>query len=185
MDTCTRPHCTLTRVARGLCAGHYQKARRAGVLQPAVKSNAPLIDSAGTRRRFRDLMLQGHSASILSDALGIQRTEGQFIHNGRRLRVRADLAERIRKLHLAREGTWGGSLRTANWASAQGYQRIDRYVEPDNPRSHLVDHVSGTPEEVDHLISFGWDDQDIAKRLGFTLGYVKGIRQTLEEAHRG
>lgn len=132
---CVRPHCVREHVARGLCASHYQKARRAGILRDAVKSAAPLIDAAGTRRRMRDLMLQGYSAPWLGEKLDVNKNGVYDLHAGKQRRVRADLAERVRRLHLAHEGIPGPSRRTANWALAAGYLRIDQYAEPDNPRS--------------------------------------------------
>lgn len=132
---CVRPNCVREHVARGLCASHYQKARRAGILRDAVKSASPLIDAAGTRRRMRDLMLQGYSAPWLGEKLDVNKNGVYDLHAGKQRRVRADLAERVRKLHLAYEGIPGPSRRTENWAKARGYVRIDRYSDPDNPRS--------------------------------------------------
>ena len=136
---CVRPNCENERLARGLCGSHYKKAHHAQILPPSAKMLSSLVDAAGSRRRIRDLMLCGHTseaiAAHVSHRVAITPMEIRRIFSGARKRVRSDVAEAIERVHYDLEATEGDSVRTKNWAHRQGYVRIDRYRDPDNPRS--------------------------------------------------
>ena len=147
---CVRPNCENERLARGLCGSHYKKAHHAQILPPSAKMLSPLVDAAGSKRRIRDLMLCGHTsesiAAHVSHRVAITPMEIRRIFSGTRQRVRANVAEAIERVHYDLETTDGGSARTKNWARQQGYVRIDRYIDPDNPRCRrrkLKEAVSG------------------------------------------
>ena len=136
---CVRPNCENERLARGLCGSHYKKAHNAQILPPSAKMLSPLVDAAGSRRRIRDLLLCGHTSEAIAERVAqhvsITPMEIRRIFAGARQRVRANVAEAIERVHYDLEATDGGSVRTRNWAHQQGYVRIDRYRDPDNPRS--------------------------------------------------
>lgn len=136
---CVRPNCENERLARGLCGVHYKKAHHAHILPPSKKMLSPLVDAAGSRRRIRDLLLRGHTSEAIakrvSECVSVTPMEVRRIFSGHRLRVRADLAGAIRSVHYELETSQGPSVRTANWAQGQGYVHIDRYLDPENPRS--------------------------------------------------
>lgn len=186
---CIRPHCGRKQVARGLCSGHYQKARRAGILRDAVRPATPLVDGTGTRRRLQDLALYGYVAEDIAGRLGISVGLVKDLRFGHQRSLRACLDEQIRQLHLQLEGTDGGNAHAAALARGNGYLHLGCYVDPDSPDSPLVDDYQVTRQagrdEIEHLMSFGWDDQDIARRLGCTESYVYGLRRKMIRASSG
>lgn len=185
MSSCTRPNCPEPVLARGLCSSHYKKANHARILPPTPGRSGALVDATGSRRRVRDLMLSGHTSDAIAAAVGITGMEVRRIFSGRRLRVRADLAERIGIAHLRLEATPGDSVRTARWALAQGWRTLDTYAEPDDPDSPRMGARGVLREEIEHLLPFGLGDERIADMLGCTLGYIALVRRGEKEARRG
>lgn len=180
-NKCVRPNCAHTQLSRGLCGRHYKKAHHAGL----IKVPTELVDATGTRRRVHDLMLRGHTSQAIADRVGISRMEVGRIFDGRRLRVRRDLAGNVSRVHAEMEVEPGTSVRTANWARRRGWTPLDRYVDPDDPNSPLANRSNVMREEIEHLLGFGWDADAISRHLGCHPSYVRQIRNERREVACG
>jgi hypothetical protein len=173
-------------------------------VEPTLENLAPstLINPVGTRRRVQALVAMGWPQQHLADRLGMTPSNfGAMIRRDhviarRALQVRA-LYDELWRADPAQHGaTQAGITRARKHAEVNDWPQVGAWDDD------TIDDPQATPwtgaeqslnrdalaaarrEEIQHLIGFGFAEEEIAKRLDMGLSTVRGIVQELQTGQR-
>ncbi|MEU2924157.1 hypothetical protein ABZ636_03720 [Streptomyces sp. NPDC007251] len=173
-------------------------------VEPSLENLAPstLINPAGTRRRIQALVAMGWPQQHLADRLDM--TPSNFSAMIRRDHVMVRRALAVRALYNAlwradpaqHGATAAGITRARKLAAANGWPPPAAWDDDTIDDPAATPHAEGAKalnrderaamrrEEIEHLISFGISEEEIAKRLDMGLSTVRGAVQELRAGQR-
>lgn len=192
------PRKTLT----SLLAGQYRRVHR--TTEQAILAIQPgscldpyaSVPALGSIRRVQALMAAGHSLGAIEQAAGIQHSTASVLANAAVTTIRRSIAERINSTYQRMAHIRGTSVRSLNRAKRQGwrdpiwwedYGAIDdpgfdpTIVERELSRDELGALRRG---EIQHLMSFGCEAEEIAPRLGMAIATVRAVMNELATGQR-
>jgi len=203
--------CLQTTVSRLLRGCHKtiraDIATRILAAKPTIAACSPttFVPAVGTVRRVQALMSIGYTLNSIAQDVGMYRTALGNVLNGKRATVTVATAVAMARVYSRRSKTSGPSLRARLYAARQGWSGPLAWdaASIDDPKARPETDTTQAPEsirdiaaaradEIKHLGRFGVAEEEIARRVGVTVGYVHGQllgyrvpasrRQQLEEA---
>lgn len=153
------------------------RALSAVPLRPAAGMQ---IDGLGTTRRLRALTCMGWSQTEIARRLGVAQNNACFWYRDG-VRVTVATQKAVAGLYDQISGTDGGNTRARNtalrngWVPPLGWDDIDTDPEPTDWKRSKTDRLH--VEDITELRSQGYEDWQIADRLGTSVDYLRKVER--------
>lgn len=181
--------------------GFSKTCRRATALkvlavQPGDYDEVAEVPSIGSSRRLQALYAMGHGPQVLAAATGLHPSSITHIASGKVGKVAAATATAIRQVYAqlaAIEGTGNAARRRAaqmGWRDPLWWEDWGHIDDPAFNPATAEQELSRDElaalrrKEIEHLVSYGYESEQIAERLDLGISTVRAIVQELRTGDR-